>query len=110
MSFLSELIKEINKVRTNPISYADKIDGYKHYFNNNILKLPNENIGTSTQEGPEAYDECAKFLRTINPLCEQIGSKGLTRMANELLVVAQTNPSEAYKIDCHSLVGKFGNF
>lgn len=110
MSFLSELLIEINKVRTNPSSYADKIDGYKQYFTRKILKLPNSNIGISTEEGPDAYDECAKFLRSTNPVCEQIASKGLSRIANELLVVAQRNPSEVYQIDCYKLVDKYGYF
>ena len=74
MSFLSELVQEINKVRSNPSSYADIIDSYKQHFQGKILRLPNSNVGIKTQEGADGYDECARFLRSAEPAEPQIPS------------------------------------
>lgn len=110
MSFLKELVEEINKVRLNPSSYADKIDGYKTYFQGKILRIPNSNVGIKTQEGADAYEECAKFLRTAESSEQQIPSKGLTKIADELLKVVQKDPSEIGGVDMNSLIEKYGNF
>ena len=37
--FLSRLIKEINNVRKDPASFADKLLGCKQYFTGNILRM-----------------------------------------------------------------------
>ena len=64
MSFLSDLVKEINKVRANPASYANIIDDLKQHFQGRVLKLPTTNTGIQTEEGATAYDGCARFLRS----------------------------------------------
>jgi len=110
MSFLSELVQEINKVRANPSSYADIIDNYKQNFQGKILKLPNSNVGIQTREGAEAYEECSRFLRSADPAEPQIPSKGLTRIANELLVVVQRDPAEINNVDMNSIIDKYGSF
>lgn len=110
MSFLSELVQEINKVRSNPSSYADIIDSYKQHFQGKILRLPNSNVGIKTQEGADGYDECARFLRSAEPAEPQIPSKGLTKIANELLVVVQRDPSEINTVDMNSIIDKYGSF
>ena len=110
MSFLSELVQEINKVRANPSSYANIIDSYKQHFQGKILRLPNSNVGIKTQEGADGYDECARFLRSAEPAEPQIPSKGLTRIANELLVVVQRDPSEINTVDMNSIIDKYGSF
>ena len=110
MSFLSELVQEINKVRANPSSYADIIDSYKQHFQGKILKLPNSNVGIKTQEGAEGYDECSRFLRSADSAEPLIPSKGLTSIANELLVVVQRDPSEINTVDMNSIIDKYGSF
>ena len=110
MSFLSELVQEINKVRANPSSYANIIDSYKQHFQGKILRLPNSNVGIKTQEGADGYDECARFLRSAEPAEPQIPSKGLTKIANELLVVVQRDPSEINTVDMNSIIDKYGSF
>ena len=110
MSFLKELVEEINKVRENPSGYADKIEKMKAYFEGKILRLPGSNVGYKTQEGAEAYEECAKFLKTAQPSGPLTGSKGLTKIANELLEVVQKDPSQIGGVDMNALIEKNGSF
>ena len=110
MSFLSQLVDEINKVRTNPSSYASKIEEFASYFQGKILKLPNSNVGIKTQEGADAYVECANFLRTAKSSDAQIPSKGLTKIANELLQVAQKDVSKIGSLDMNAIIDKYGSF
>ena len=110
MSNLKELVEEINKVRQNPSSYADKIEGFKAHFQGKILRLPGSNVGIKTQEGAEAYEECAKFLRTATASEPLTGSKGLTKIANELLEVVQKDPSQIGGVDMNALIEKYGSF
>ena len=113
MSFLRQLVDEINTVRTNPKSYIDKIEKYKGYFdkkNKTILRLPNLNYGLRTQEGADACDECIKFLRTANKVPPQIPSKGLTAIADELLKVVLKDASNFDSVDMDSMINKYGTF
>ena len=110
MSFLKELVEEINKVRENPSAYADKIDKMKSYFEGKILRLPGSNVGFKTQEGADAYEECAKFLKAAQPSGPLTGSKGLTKIANELLEVVQKDPSQIGGVDMNALIEKNGSF
>ena len=110
MSFLRELVEEINKVRTNPSAYADKIEGYKAHFQGKILRMPGSNVGIKTQEGADAYDECAKFLRTAEASEAETPSKGLTKIANELLAVVQEDPSKIGSVDMNAIIEKYGSF
>ena len=41
MLFHQNLLKEINELRSNPSSFADKLLGYKSYFTDKIMKFPN---------------------------------------------------------------------
>lgn len=110
MSFLAQLVHEINKVRANPSSYVGIIEECKGYFNGKILKRPNSNVGIKTQEGADAYDECARFLRTAESADETIPSKGLTKIANELLEVVQRDASQINTVDMSAIIDKYGSF
>lgn len=111
MSFLRELVDEIAKARTDPKSYANKVEAYIPHFQDKILRLPNTNIGIKTQEGPDAYKECVDFLRNQAEECEvQIPSKGLTKIADELLVVVKKDPSQIGAVDMNGLIDKYGSF
>ena len=110
MSFLAELVHEINKVRANPSSYVGIIEECKGYFNGKILKRPNSNVGIKTQEGADAYEECAKFLRTAESADETLPSKGLTKIANELLEVVQKDASQINTVDMSAIIDKYGSF
>ena len=110
MSFLQELVNEINRVRVNPSSYVDRIENCKAYFNGKILKMPDSNVGIKTQEGVDAYDECIQFLRSAEPSEETTPSKGLTKIANELLTVVQRDPTQIGSVDMNEIIDRYGSF
>ena len=110
MSFLSQLLQEINSVRTNPSAYVDKIEKYKGYFTGKILKVPGSKINIQTKEGPDAYEECANFLKTAEPVCELTPSKALTKMSNEILEVVQKDVGQLGSVDMNALIEKYGSF
>lgn len=103
-------MEEINKARTNPSSYADKVEGMKAHFQGKILRLPNSKVGIKTHEGADAYEECAKFLRTTESLGSMVPSKGLTKIANELLEVVQKDVSQIGSVDMNAIIDKYGSF
>lgn len=110
MSFLQDLVREINRARANPSAYADKIEDMKKNFQGNILRLPDSNIGIKTKEGPAAYDECVRFLRSAESAQETTPSKGLTKIANELLTVVQKDPAQLSGVDMSAIIDKYGSF
>ena len=110
MSFLRGVVEEVNKARTNPSSYADKVEGMKAHFQGKILRLPNSKVGIKTHEGADAYDECAKFLRSAESLEAMVPSKGLTKIANELLEVVQKDVSQIGSVDMNAIIDKYGSF
>ena len=110
MSFLSDLVKEINKVRANPASYANIIDDLKQHFQGRVLKLPGTNTGIQTEEGAAAYDECARFLRSAEYAEELTPSKGLTKVAEDLLVIVQKDDSESARVDMNPIIDKYGSY
>ena len=111
MSFLRQLVDEITQARTDPKSYADKVEAYIPHFKDLILRLPNTNVGIKTQEGADAYKECVNYLRNTKIECEaQIPSKGLTKIADELLVVVQKDPSQIGSVNMNELIDKYGSF
>ena len=110
-TFYYELLKELNSLRKNPSLYADKILSYKKYFKGNNLKLPGVEGITQTEEGPAAYDEAAKYLKSIKPLEEVIPSKGLGRIANDYLdKIKHLDPDRIDEIDIDIIIKKYGSF
>lgn len=109
MSFLQQLVNEINQVRQNPASYAGKVEKLKKNFDGNVLKLP-ENVGIRTKEGPKAYDECIQFLRGAPKACATTPSKGLTKIANELLPIVQKDAASLSKANLSEIIDKYGSF
>ena len=110
-TFYYELLKELNSLRKNPSLYADKILSYKKYFKGNNLKLPGVEGITQTEEGPGAYDEAAKFLKSIKPLEEVIPSKGLGRIAKDYLdKIKHLDPDRIDEIDIDIIIKKYGSF
>ena len=105
------ILDEINSLRTNPSAYAEKILTYKGYFDKDLLKRP-DGKKIRTQEGPAAYDEAAKFLKSAKPACALTASKGLTKIAEDLLHVAQTCDAGAIDshVDIKKLIKKYGSF
>ena len=83
---VQDLIKEINNLRKNPVSFADKILSYKRYFKEEkVIKLPGEKFGIQLEEGFPAYKEAAQYLNSLTPVGEMTASKGLIRIAKDYL-------------------------
>lgn len=111
MSFLKELLKEVNTLRENPKGYADKVLRYKSYFSGNILRIPGSKAGIQTEEGPAAYEEAADFLLSAPPVAKMTPSKGLTKIANEILSTIQNSDPDALDdIDMNEVIEKYGSF
>ena len=111
MSFLRQLVEEINAVRTNPAAYASKVQEYIPHFQDKILKLPDQRVAIKTQEGAAAYEECVNFLKSAEPTAAHVPSRGLTRIANDFLSGVQSvDPSQIGTIDMNSIIDKYGAF
>lgn len=65
--FTSDLIKEINFVRTNPKQYAEKLLSNEKYYENSILRFPGI-TAIQTHEGFKALKEAADVLYNLKPL------------------------------------------
>ena len=109
MSFLRQLVDELNKVRENPKSYIEKLEKYKGYFDKNNLVVPGLGYAIQTQEGAAAYDECIKFLRTADKGPHLIPSKGLTAITDELLK-GFLKDNKMAAVDIKSLISKYGSY
>ena len=111
MSFLRQLVEEINLARTNPAAYASKVQEYIPHFQDKILKMPDQRVAIKTQEGATAYEECVNFLRSAEPTEAHVPSRGLTRIANDFLSGVQSvDPSQIGTIDMNAIIDKYGSF
>ena len=111
MEFYKKLIDEINKVRKDPHAFAEKLLGYKQYFEGNFLILPGSDAKVETQEGFKAYEEAANILKTTDPLPELSPSKGLGKIAADFFEkIKETDPDNIGDIDLNSLIAKYGSF
>ena len=108
MSFLRQLVDEINRVRENPKSFIERLEKYKGYFNGDLLKLPNLNYAFKTLEGAAPYDECIKYLRTADTAPRLVPSKGLTGIADELMKVVLKDYNKIGSVDMTALKNKYG--
>ena len=106
-----EIIEEINKLRSNPPLYANKVEEYSKYFADNIIKLPNLNIKIQTQEGPAPYLETVEYLKGLEKVNELIPSKALCEIAQEF--ADNVKDSETGEIDeeiHEQIIDKHGSF
>jgi hypothetical protein len=111
MSFLRQLVEEINLARTNPAAYASKVQEYIPHFQDKILKMPDQRVAIKTQEGAAAYEECVNFLKSAEPTEAHVPSRGLTRIANDFLSGVQSvDPSQIGTIDMNAIIDKYGSF
>ena len=108
--FNRKLLEEINSLRTNPSGYANKILKLKAHFEGDIYKL-DDGTKIKTQEGAAAYDEAANFLKSAEAVGKLTSSKGLTRIAEELLEdIQRCDPENIDSIDMNAIVSKFGDY
>lgn len=107
-NFNQQLLDEINYVRTNPRRYSKKLSKYIDYFKDKVLYLPGTNAGIQTEEGADAYKQAIDSLvkesrrEPLNP------SKGLCKVAENLLSEAQKDADNVGNISVEKLLKKFG--
>ena len=78
------LIREVNSLRTNPSQYAEKLVKNKSYFNGKVWEHPDLKAGISTQEGPAAYDDAIRYLKSAKPVSGLFPSKALMKIAQDM--------------------------
>lgn len=78
----TDVIKEINKARSDPYGYIEVLEKDKAYFKENILYRPDEDP-LRTTEGEAAYDEAIEFLRNQEALDELEKNKYLSQACSD---------------------------
>lgn len=107
--FRNKVIDEINFVRKDPQSYANKIRKYTTYFKGKILKVP-ELTPIITSEGSKAFEEAAKVLDNLDSLNELKYSPGLTHTAHDALKEIQKfdDVDKMGDLNIDSFISKYG--
>ncbi len=85
-------LEEVNRARTNPKAYADRLEEIKQYYDGNEFKLPGQSP-IRISEGVEAVDEAIEFLRNADPLPALSLSKGLAMAARDYVKEQEANDS-----------------
>ncbi|MEG3180231.1 CAP domain-containing protein [Sphingomonas sp. LT1P40] len=62
-----EILEEINRARSNPAAYADRLRIYRGYFRGKVVRYPGNPNGLRTAEGTAAVDEAIAALRRQQP-------------------------------------------
>ncbi|WP_423603179.1 CAP domain-containing protein [Sphingomonas sp. MS122] len=78
-----EIIAELNRARTDPRAYADRLAAYRRYFNGKIVRYPGNPDGLRTAEGVTAVDEAIRVLRRQPPVRTVSAAALLTRAARD---------------------------
>ncbi len=83
---LSELeqaiIRETNRVRSNPKAYAAELAVMKQYYKGNLLKLPGS-LPLQMNEGASVVDDAIQALQSTPPLAPLAVSQGLSLGARD---------------------------
>ena len=106
-----EIIDEVNKARSNPSGYAQKVDEYISYFTGPIIKIPGINVQIRTQEGDAPYKETRDFLKNEQSVGVLTPSKALCEIAQELLdKVVDSDTGEIEETETEQIIDKHGTF
>ena len=106
-----EIIDEVNKARSNPSGYAQKVDEYISYFTGPIIKIPGINVQIRTQEGDAPYKETRDFLKNEQSVGVLTPSKALCEIAQELLdKVVDSDTGEIDETETEQIIDKHGTF
>ena len=100
------LIKEVNQIRTNPQQYAEKLIKNKQYFNGTVWEHPDLKAGIATQEGPAAWDDAIRYLKSAKPVSGLIPSKGLMKIAQDMCRCYARDK----EVDIDASIDKYGSF
>ncbi|MEA5471729.1 pre-peptidase C-terminal domain-containing protein [Spirulina sp. 06S082] len=93
--FEADIIREMNRARTNPNSYADWLSRQRQFFNGNTLNLPGE-APFETQEGVAALEEAIEYLRSLRPLFPLMDSEGMSQAARDLVMDQAVSGEEGH--------------
>lgn len=78
------ILEELNRVRTAPGDYAQRLDAFRKTFQGDAYFKPGSPVRFLTREGVAAVDEARTFLRAQSPLPPLQWSDKLTAAADEL--------------------------
>lgn len=78
-----EIFDEHNRIRKNPKAYIPLLEKQLEYFKGNVMYKPDDPVGIMTQEGPAAFKECIKFLKSQAPVKELTLNISLSRAAQD---------------------------
>lgn len=77
-NFNSELLYEVNLLRTNPAVYIQHLERMRQYFKGNIYQEPGK-MALMTNEGVSAVNEAILILQNTNPVISLKISSGLNK-------------------------------
>jgi uncharacterized protein YkwD len=81
----AEVLRELNRVRTDPNGYAAIVEGLLPLYSGNLLRRPGWPSPVRTVEGATAAREAISVLRTQSPLGALSPTVGLTAAARDLV-------------------------
>lgn len=91
---LSTFGTELNKVRKDPVRYADSLLAFRPFFEGTILHNARGEGSSSTVEGVAALDELCAFLRKQTPFPELKQLAALDEAANDMDKLSEYGTSE----------------
>jgi uncharacterized protein YkwD len=77
-----EVIDELNEARTDPETYAQKIESFKRFYAGHYIYIAGQ-TQIKTREGVQAVNEAIEFLRSVEPVPPLKISRGLSLAAQD---------------------------
>ncbi|MBX2864935.1 MAG: hypothetical protein KTR27_15395 [Leptolyngbyaceae cyanobacterium MAG.088] len=78
----NDILTEINRLRSDPVAYADRLETIRAYYDGTILRWPGQRP-IQTQEGTAALDAAITNLRQTAPLPPLTLAHGLSQAAQD---------------------------
>ena len=67
-SLEAEVLAEINRVRTHPEWYAERLRAFRVFYHGGVVRVPGDEVGVRTHEGVAALDEAIADVERRRPL------------------------------------------
>ena len=83
-SLATEVLAEINRARTNPQRYAERLHAFRVYYHGVDVRAPGDEVGVRTHEGVAALDEAIADVERRRPLKPLVLSSRLRASAARL--------------------------
>lgn len=78
------VLAEINRARTNPRGYAERLRAYRTYYHGDVVRAPGDEVGVRTHEGVAALNEAIDYLERRRPLRPLVPNSRLRASAARL--------------------------